>query len=124
MVEVCAVNMFMTACANREITNLSEISMQLPFLLHLNCALSIAVKSYLDELSSHEDPTSADTKAGVKETATTRYFPQSQNFVADLQSAFEMWDAVAEGVTTAGTLIPTKDQDTWKAAVQWLSSRR
>lgn len=70
-------------------------SNRLPFLLPNTCALGIAVKSYLDELLVQPDPTSPEAKAAVKETAATRYFPQCQDLVEDLETAFKLWDAVS-----------------------------
>ena len=67
----------------------------LPFLLHNDCALGIAVKSYLDELIVHPDATSPEAKHAVLETASTRYFPQCVNLRADLEVAFLLWDAVS-----------------------------
>jgi len=66
----------------------------LPFLLHNDCALGIAVKSYLDELITHTEPTSDDAKQAVIDTASKRYFPQCVDFQADLEVAFRLWDAV------------------------------
>jgi hypothetical protein len=141
MIEVCMVNMLMTGCCNRDVNTFPNIAMEsvdwfipcpglsltifrLPFLLPLNCALSIAVKSYLDELSNNQEPTAAATKAAVKETAATRYFPQSLKFIEDLEGAFAIWDAVARGVKSTGQLIPEKDRRTWSEADNWLAPRR
>jgi hypothetical protein len=82
------------------------------------------VKSYLDELLADADPTSAEAKARVQETASTRYFPQSENFVGDLKTAFELWDAVFEGVKSSGTLLKDGEKKTWAEANEWLAGRR
>lgn len=97
---------------------------RLPFLLPLNCALSIAVKSYLDELFNQPDPTATDAKEQVKETASTRYFPQSENFIGDLDTAFKLWDAVFEGVKSSGNLVKESDKKLWSDANAWLTPRR
>lgn len=89
-----------------------------------DCALSIAVKSYLDELFTQADPTSAEAKAQVQETASSRYFPQSENFAGDLKTAFELWDAVFEGVKTSGNLLKESDRKIWTETNEWLSVRR
>jgi hypothetical protein len=89
---------------------------RLPFLLPNNCALSIAVKSYLDELLSNDaDPTSPQTKARVLETASTRYFPQSIDFSGDLKMAFGLWDAIYEGVKSGGSAMSESNK-----AIKWL----
>ncbi|KAF2705855.1 PIN domain-like protein [Pleomassaria siparia CBS 279.74] len=124
LVEVAATHMFMGASAKRDINNLSAIAMKLPFLLPNNCALSIAVKSYLDELLADSDPTSAEAKARVSETASTRYFPQSENFAGDLKTAFELWDAVFEGVKSSGNLLREQEKKQWNEANEWLAGRR
>lgn len=93
-------------------------------MLPSNCALSIAVKSYLDELCNDPDPTSAEAKQRMKETAATRYFPQSVDLISDLHTAFELWDAVYEGVKTSGGLLKESEKKQWNEANEWLSARR
>jgi len=98
---------------------------RLPFLLPNNCALSIAVKSYLDELLSNEaDPTSPATKTRVLETASNRYFPQSIDFPGDLRTAFEIWDAVYDGVKNSGNAISAANKKLWSETNDWLTARR
>lgn len=89
-----------------------------------NCALSIAVKSYLDELLADPDPISAEAKARVQETASTRYFPQSENFAGDLKTAFELWDAVYDGVKSSGNLLREQEKKQFNEANEWLAGRR
>lgn len=98
---------------------------RLPFLLPNNCALSIAVKSYLDELLSNDaDPTSPQTKTRVLDTASTRYFPQSIDFAGDLNTAFELWDAIYEGVKSGSGAIPEASRKLWTETNEWLAARR
>lgn len=104
---------------------LSLIQDRLPFLLPNNCALSIAVKSYLDELLSGDaDPTAPQTKVKVVETASTRYFPQSIDFPGDLKTAFEIWDAVYDGVTHGGSVLSEGSIHFWSETNTWLAARR
>lgn len=102
------------------------IRTRLPFLLPNNCALSIAVKSYLDELLSNDaDPTADETKVRVIETASTRYFPQSLNFFDDLKTAFSLWDAIYAGVNSANSnTISEATKQVWTETNQWLAERR
>lgn len=58
------------------------------------------------------------------ETASTRYFPQSENFAGDLKTAFELWDAVYEGVKSSGNLIKESEKRQWNDANEWLAPRR
>lgn len=98
---------------------------RLPFRLPTNCALSIAVKSYLDELLSNDaDPTSPQTKARVLDTASTRYFPQSVDFKGDLRTAFGLWDAVYEGIKNGGNAVPESTKKLWAETNEWLAARR
>ncbi|KAH7067400.1 temperature dependent protein affecting M2 dsRNA replication-domain-containing protein [Paraphoma chrysanthemicola] len=125
LVEVAATHMFLHGCCNRLAVDLSVVAMKLPFLLPNNCALSIAVKSYLDELLSNDaDPTSPQTKARVLETASTRYFPQSVDFAGDLKTAFELWDAIYEGVKSGGSAVPEASKKLWNETNEWLAARR
>jgi hypothetical protein len=86
--------------------------------------LSIAVKSYLDELYTDADPTSAQVKERVRKMAATRYFPQSTNLIEDLDTAFALWDAVYDGVKNSGTTIKEPEKKQWNEANEWLSARR
>lgn len=97
---------------------------RLPFLLPNNCALSIAAKSYLDELEADEDPTSNETKQKVQHIAAVRYFPQSTNFIEDLGTAFGLWDAVYAGVKNSGPVLKESEKKQWADANEWLSNRR
>ncbi|KAH8725801.1 temperature dependent protein affecting M2 dsRNA replication-domain-containing protein [Phaeosphaeriaceae sp. PMI808] len=125
LIEVTATHMLLTGCCNRLAADLTQVAMKLPFLIPNNCALSIAVKSYLDELVSNDaDPTSPQTKARVLETASTRYFPQSLDFSGDLKTAFELWDAVYEGVQSAGNAVTEANKKSWTETNEWLAARR
>jgi hypothetical protein len=124
LVEVSSTHMFLTGCCNRHL-DLPSIAMQLPFLLPNNCAMSIAVKSYLDELLSNDaDPTSSDTKNRVLETVSTRYFPQSLGFSSDLVTAFDLWDAIFEGVNYGGGAVPEATKKLWNETNDWLKDRK
>ncbi|KAI8932015.1 hypothetical protein NX059_010909 [Plenodomus lindquistii] len=124
LVEVASTHMFLTGCCNRHV-DLPSIAMKLPFLLPNNCALSIAVKSYLDELLSNDaDPTSTSTKIRVVETASTRYFPQSIDFPGDLKTAFQIWDAVYDGVKNGGNAVSAANKKLWSETNDWLAARR
>ncbi|KAH9871304.1 hypothetical protein IAQ61_005483 [Plenodomus lingam] len=124
LVEVASTHMFLTGCCNRHV-DLASIAMKLPFLLPNNCALSIAAKSYLDELLSNDaDPTSKSTKVRVVETASTRYFPQSIDFHGDLRTAFQIWDAVYEGVMNGGNVVSAANKKLWSETNEWLAARR
>ncbi|KAI4615582.1 uncharacterized protein J4E87_009041 [Alternaria ethzedia] len=108
------------------IINKVLIAMKLPFLLPNNCALSIAAKSYLDELLTGDaDPTSPTTKSRVIQTASERYFPQSLNLAGDLKSAFSLWDAICAGVKSSNnSTVPDATKQVWAEADKWLAERR
>ncbi|KAF1937930.1 hypothetical protein EJ02DRAFT_40233 [Clathrospora elynae] len=115
LVEVAATHMFLTGSCNRH-AEIQLIAMKLPFLLANNCALSIAVKSYFDELVSNDaNPTSPETKARVLTTASERYFPQALDIAGDLKRAFELWDAIYGAIP---------DSARWKDTNDWLAARR
>lgn len=67
----------------------------LPFLTDVDCALGIAVKSYLDELSAQSDPTAEASREAVKTKGANEWFPHATNFQGDLQRAFALWDSVS-----------------------------
>lgn len=63
--------------------------------MDIDCALGIAVKSYLDELAGSEDATSAEVHEEVRSRGVGAWFPHAVDFVGDLQRAFKLWDAVS-----------------------------
>ncbi|KAF9700807.1 hypothetical protein EKO04_002054 [Ascochyta lentis] len=123
LVEATCTQLFLTGCCERQ-TDLSELITKLPFLLPNNCALGIGAKSYLDELTNDSNPTSAESKARVIETVSTRYFPQSIDFDRDLRTAFALWDAVYAGVKASGSNISQQNKTLWTETNDWLRQRR
>jgi hypothetical protein len=67
----------------------------LPFLNDVDCALGIAVKSYLDELSAQSEPTAEASREAVKTKGANEWFPHATDFKGDLQRAFALWDSVS-----------------------------
>ncbi|KAF2009073.1 hypothetical protein BU24DRAFT_90435 [Aaosphaeria arxii CBS 175.79] len=124
LVEASATQMLMGGYAKRDIKSIPALAIDLPFLLPVNCALSVAMKSYLDELHNQSEPTSAKAKEQVRETVSTRYFPQSEDFDNDLKLAFDLWDAVFQGVKTSGNLVKESEKKQWSEADEWLASMR
>lgn len=53
------------------------------------------MKHYLDELAAHTEPTLPAVKDVVKdEDGPKKWFPHAEDFRADLERAFTLWDAV------------------------------
>ena len=66
---------------------------RLPFYNINSCALGIACKTYLDELSTREDPTSESARAEMKEKG--QGWVVNSDFAGSLEDAFKLWDAVS-----------------------------
>ena len=64
----------------------------LPFYNVNSCALGIAVKTYLDELNTRDDPTSEETRAEMRDKGR-EWFSYS-DFSPSLDDAFKLWDVV------------------------------
>jgi hypothetical protein len=73
----------------------TDVVCSLPFLNDLDCALGIAVKSYLDELSAQSEPTTESSREAVKTKGANEWFPHATDFKGDLQRAFALWDSVS-----------------------------
>jgi hypothetical protein len=92
--------------------------------------LSIAVKSYLDELYNDSDPavpinpTSPEVQARIKHVAAERYFPQSTHLIEDLHIASGLWDAVYEGVKNSGNTLKESEKKYWAETNEWVQARR
>jgi len=80
------------------------------------------VKSYLDEIATAQDPTSAETKDAMKEKGAKIFIPHSVDFPGDLESAWAIWDAVYAGVKAGGKLF--KDSEVFAEVDEWLAGRR
>ncbi|THZ36588.1 hypothetical protein D6C87_09066 [Aureobasidium pullulans] len=104
---------------------LAEISYSLPFLNDVDCALGIAAKSYLDELSAQGEPTSETSREAVKIKGANEWFPHAKDFQGDLQRAFALWDSVYAAVAAApDNLVSNRDKKIWEEADVWLSERK
>ncbi|KAJ9627851.1 hypothetical protein H2203_003069 [Taxawa tesnikishii (nom. ined.)] len=127
LVEMSLCTMLLNGQVSRTLpkADLSEIGLSLPFLKDNDCALGVAVKSYLEEIASHADPTSQNAHNVVLNKGQSEWFPHSINFPANLNRAFQLWDAVYAAVTVAPTsLVATKDKKLWEEVDRWLVDRR
>lgn len=98
---------------------------RLPFLLQSNCALSIAVKTYLDEIVNNAEAHGNEARDLVREGTIHKYFPQSVDVLGDLNTGFEFWDAVYQGVKSGGSgTIKEADKKYWGEANEWLKEKR
>jgi hypothetical protein len=72
---------------------------RLPFLTNHDCALGVAIKSYLEQLLRREqngdDVQNDDVKSSTKAMAKQAWFPQTIDLERDIASAFHLWDAVS-----------------------------
>lgn len=98
---------------------------RLPFMLPNNCSLSIATKTYLDELLNGDNPTDINQKARALTLMSERYFPQSIDFGGDMDKAIKLWDAVFAGITMADKQHPITEATLklWRETDEWLKGR-
>ncbi|KAI9718407.1 MAG: hypothetical protein M1812_004128 [Candelaria pacifica] len=122
LVETSLATLLLNGDAERDRDDWEELSLELPFIDDNDCALGIAVKSYLDELAVYEDPSSAAAKDAVKAKGPADWIPNSVDFVGDLYRAFKLWDAVYAGVKVAGKEV--QGGELWTEVDQWLAKRR
>ncbi|KAI9667560.1 MAG: hypothetical protein M1821_000376 [Bathelium mastoideum] len=120
--EMCLLTLFLRGDAERERDNFAELSFTLPFLTDNDVGMGIAVKSYLDELASHENPTSPSTRDAVRKKGSEEWFPHCIDYAADLDRAFKIWDAVYAAVKDSGDLV--KEKKFWRNTDEWLAQRR
>lgn len=95
LVEAITANMFLTGGAERENKFYASVAVTMPFFLHHDCSLGIAVQSYLNALIDSPEPRTEEVKQGLLVKGATQWFPHSLNFAADIQKAFSLWDAVS-----------------------------
>lgn len=113
---------------------------RLPFIDDNDCGLAIAVRTYLDDLPHHPEPTSQEARSEVKAKGK-EWFQHSDSFTGNLDMAFRLWDAVSrcvlrimltntslsflqvyKGTQNAGKEF--KDAKLWDDANRWLAERR
>ena len=109
-----------------ELEELQKPAFSLPFLRDADCALGIAVKHYLDELSAQtEQPLSAPVRDSVKDKGAKSWFPHAEAFEESLTGAFHLWDAVYAAVKVAPEEVASKTiKQEWAAVDKWLEERK
>ena len=93
---------------------------RLPFWHDVDCALGIAVKTYLDDYAAPNQ--TEEVKSSKKREYASALIPHHVDFASDLNTAFELFDAVYTGVQALKDEVP--DKSGWDSAQQYLSVRR
>ncbi|GAM90607.1 hypothetical protein ANO11243_086520 [Dothideomycetidae sp. 11243] len=97
----------------------------LPFIRDVDCALGIAVKHYLDELSAQQDPTSPQSRQAIRDKGRSSWFPHALDFSASLEYAFNLWDALFAAVKELPSNVVTNaTKEEWTSVDAWLNDRR
>ncbi|KAK9469679.1 temperature dependent protein affecting M2 dsRNA replication-domain-containing protein [Lipomyces arxii] len=101
------------------------LGVSLPYVTSPNCGLGIAMKTYLDELCSKENPTDPAEREKMKEELK-KLFAHTLHVVADLEQAFRLWDSVvfAVKVLTTHGAINTAEAEAFLDADAWVMERR
>ncbi|KAI5283113.1 hypothetical protein KEM54_002386 [Ascosphaera aggregata] len=131
LIEVVLVNLLLNGDANRESQELTEswtsLSLALPFINDNDCALGLAVRTYLEtlHLTNYEGPTKEHVRNDVK-TKGADWFHYIDSFPGNLETGFRIWDAVYEGVKSAGRqqCVKQEEMKIWDEAGEWLKWRR
>jgi len=106
-------------------SDLQECSFALPFIRDVDCALGIAVKHYLDELSATPDPSTSEAHDEVRQKGYKMWFPHAVDYGQSLQEAFALWDVVYAAVKAAPQDLVSKNaKDEWAQVDTWLEQRR
>ena len=98
LLETCLITMLLSGDAAKERTDLTDIALDLPFLLPNDCALGIAMKHYLDDVAMSAPSSGGITpevRQSAKDRGPTELFPHVENFSDDLEKGFQLWDAVS-----------------------------
>lgn len=97
LVEMTLCTMLMNGAVARDIEErtLVDSAFSLPFLRDTDCALGIAVKSYLDELAAISGTITSAAKQNVIGKGAKQWMPHTEGYGENLQYAFELWDAVS-----------------------------
>lgn len=94
----------------------------LPFLRDPDVALSIAVKTLLDELPVDE---AAEERAARIEAFPAKFVPFATHFVEDLSICYALFDAILAGVRSLDDkLVSAADKKVWEQTSKYLQARR
>ena len=98
LLEICLVSMLLAGHATKERADLTQIALDLPFLLPLDCALGVAMKHYLDDVaaSAPSGLITAEIRDQAKDRGVADLFPHVKDLRKDLDKGFQLWDAVSE----------------------------
>ena len=98
LLEVCLVSVLLSGDAIKDRKDLTDVGLDLPFLLPNDIALGIAMKHYLDDVSLGASSAGGVTQE-ICDQAKTRgpneLFPHVADFKGDLDNGFKLWDAVS-----------------------------
>lgn len=97
-----------------------KIALKFPFWKNVDCALGIAVKTYLDDYATPN--MSEEKKDEKKKEYATTLIPHQVDFPGDLDLAFDLFASVYAGVQTLGD--ECSDKASWEKANKFLTVRR
>lgn len=125
LTEAITASLFLNGNTNRtswsESSKWTELVRQLPFVSTPNTGTGIAVKFYLQELTSASNP--SDDSAAIE--AIKSMFSQASNIRQDIYDALSFWDAFVDIIRRAPTgLISKAFQSRVSDADIWLKSYR
>ena len=95
---MCLVTLLLSGDAAKERDDLTDIGLDLPFLLPNDVALGIAMKHYLDDVdgaAASEGGVTPDMCEQAKTRGPHELFPHVVDFKGDLEKGFQLWDAVS-----------------------------
>lgn len=112
LLEVILLTLFLNNDVNRTYQKLGELSLRfvflnlsrgnltngacsLPFTDDNDCALGIAVLTYLDHVALQDDSSSPTAKAASKAKGGSEWFLHITSFEDNLEKAFRLWDHVS-----------------------------
>ncbi|OTB07770.1 hypothetical protein M426DRAFT_71545 [Hypoxylon sp. CI-4A] len=121
LVEAVVASMFLFAQTERERKDYLDIGQRLPFLQDTDVALSIAVKTLLDDMHPNETPEQRKIK---KQDFPAAFVPFATHFYEDLEIACEFFNALHAGVKTLKNEISAADRSAWDKASAYLKLRR
>ncbi|KAJ9086460.1 hypothetical protein DSO57_1003796 [Entomophthora muscae] len=123
MVEMVAMGILLSGECSKPRTDLTDISVRLPFSQEPNTALAILAKLYLNRLCQYPQ-----TKPDhwFEEGQLPRTFPCSSDPLDDIQRGFEFWDQLVQVLTVVNSQLSTP-LDVFQQFVdanQWLQDKR
>ncbi|KAE9968528.1 hypothetical protein EG328_007520 [Venturia inaequalis] len=122
MSEACVTAMLLDGQVSRKSCDLTELGLDLPFLINNDCVLSVVALSHFGEMSTLEQPISYETVNERVKYENDVLFKYAEDYPKQIRKILVLWDAIYKGVTVMPDTFKHKSQ--FHEVNEWLQPLR